>query len=179
LVLTVTRSELEMLEQEAMAGCAAAFGRLIRHYDHDLRGVVWAVVRNADETDDVMQVAYEKAFRSIGSFGGRSSLKTWLHSICYRAALDHVRYEGRRRHRDVDGMVDLAGTRLTDDVAIAHNELDAAMAALDQDRRAVLMLTAVLGYTFDEVAEITGTPRGTVASRAGRAREQLRKELRE
>ena len=176
-MLAVTTSEIELLERKAAGGGAAAFGRLIRLYDHDLRGVVWAVVRNTHETDDVMQVAYEKAFRSIGSFDGRSSLKTWLHSICYRAAIDHVRYEGRRRHQDVDNMRDLAGPRSTDDAALARNELGTAFSVLDEEQRVVLMMTAGLGYTFDEVAEITGVRRGTVASRASRARDLLRKEL--
>ena len=53
---------------------------MIRQWDHDLRGVVWAVVRSSHATDDVMQTAYEKAFRSLDRFGGRSAMKTWLHS---------------------------------------------------------------------------------------------------
>ena len=54
------------LEDRACRGDAAAFGELIRSYDRDLRAVVWAVVRTGPDTDDVMQVAYEKAFRSVG-----------------------------------------------------------------------------------------------------------------
>ena len=176
-MLSVTTTDLALLTRQALDGSATAFGQLIRHYDRDLRGVVWSVVRNAQDTDDVMQSAYEKAFRSLSTFGGRSSLKTWLHSICYRAAVDFVRYEGRRRHADVDTMIDLAGGSTPADAVVARSEVDAAFAVLDQDQRAVLMLTAGLGYTFDDVAEITGMNRGTVASRASRARKRVRKEL--
>lgn len=173
----VTTTDLELLTRQALSGDATAFGRLIRLYDRDLRGVVWAVVRSGPDTDDVMQSAYEKAFRSLDSFAGRSSLKTWLHSICYRTAIDFVRYEGRRRHGDVDAMIDLAGSASPADEVIARGEVESAFALLDQDQRTVLMLTAKLGFSFDEVAEITGMNRGTVASRAARAKKRIRREL--
>lgn len=178
------------LQAQARAGDAAAFGQLIRRWDNDLRGVVWSVVRSATHTDDVMQQSYEKAFRSIGSFDGRSSMKTWLHSICYRTAIDHVRYEGRRRHRDIDDLGDAGGSvrdvdggwpamatvpnaEAPDDRVIASIELSEVLDQLDADQRVVLMLTAGLGYSFEETAEIVGMKRGTVASKAGRARKLL------
>lgn len=56
------------LEVRAGRGDAAAFGALIRRHDPDLRGVAWSVCRLANTTDDIMQAAYEKAFRSIDGF---------------------------------------------------------------------------------------------------------------
>ena len=162
------------LESRARGGDAAAFGALIRAWDRDLRGVAWSVVRSADGTDDVMQAAYEKAFRSLGRFDGRSSMKTWLHSIIYRTALDHVRYEGRRRHADLEVVDQIRpGADSASDRAIGQIELGQAMDALDPEQRAALMLTAGLGYSFDEAAAITGERRGTMASRVSRARKKL------
>jgi len=123
-----------------------------------------------------MQSAYEKAFGALSSFDGRSSLKTWLHSICYRAAIDYVRYEGRRRHSDVADYRGLSATADSADQAVARVDLDRAFAKLDEDERAMLMLTAGLGHTFDDAARIVGIPRGTVASKVGRARARLRVE---
>jgi len=162
------------IEARARAGDGEAFGQLIRSWDHDLRGVVWAVVRSSHATDDVMQSAYEKAFAAIRSFDGRSSLKTWLHSICYYAAIDHVRYEGRRQHDIVDDQIGLPRINDAADQAVARVELDRAFARLDDEQRALLMLTAGLGHSFDETASIVGLPRGTVASKVGRARARLR-----
>jgi RNA polymerase sigma-70 factor (ECF subfamily) len=166
-----TESELEA---KARSGDAAAFGALIRAWDRDLRGVAWSVVRSPHATDDVMQAAYEKAFRSLDHFDGRSALRTWLHSIVYRTALDHVRYEGRRRHADLE-VVDRvrSGPDSASGPALTQVELSQAMDALDPGQRAALMLTAGLGYSFDEAAAITGEPRGTIASRVGRARKKL------
>ena len=166
---------VDELESAACAGDPAAFGRLIRLHDHDLRGVVWSVVRDAHAVDDVMQVAYEKAFRSIGRFTGGSTIKTWLHTICYRCAIDHGRFEGRRRHLSLAAVEATAGSASTSDAAIGRLEVADALQRLDPDARTLIMLTGVVGMSFDEAAEVTGTPRGTVASRISRARAELRR----
>ena len=167
--------DLAQLERQSRAGDAQAFGALLRLHDHDLRGVVWAVVRDGHAVDDVMQTAYEKAFRAIGSFAGDSSLKTWLHSICYRCAIDHVRHEGRRAHVALDVLADRPGDASTTDDALARLSLADALNRLDPETRALVMMTTALGLSFDETAEVTGLARGTVASRVGRARELLRR----
>lgn len=162
------------IEARARSGDAAAFGQLIREWDRDLRGVVWSVVGSAHATDDVMQTSYEKAFRSIARFDGRASLKTWLHTICLRSAIDYTRYESKRRHDDVADLVSPPASPDVSQQVIASAELDHAFASLGEVERLLIMLTAGLGYSFDETATIVGLPRGTVASKVGRARAQLR-----
>lgn len=171
--MAVVGEPIEDLEERACRGEAAAFGHLIRVFDGDLRATVWSVVRSSEVTDDVMQVAYERAFRSIRTFKRESSLKTWLHSICYRAAIDHVRYESRRRHERIEDALAFSAGVGVDDAVIARMELVEALGRLDPSQRAVVMLTAGLGYSFDEAAAITGLRRGTVASKAARARRRL------
>ncbi len=163
-------------EAAARRGEPQAFGRLLRRWDHDLRGVAWAVVRDAHAVDDVCQAAYEKAFRSIDRFAGDSSMKTWLHSIVYRAAIDHTRREGIRRHETLDAVAATAGPASTSDSAIGHLEVLDTFGRLDPETRAMVMLTGVAGLSFDEVAAICGVARGTVASRVSRARTRLRTE---
>jgi len=162
------------LEARAGRGDAAAFGALIRRFDPDLRGVAWSVCRSANATDDIMQAAYEKAFRSINRFGHRSSMKTWLHSIVYRTALDHLRYEGHRRHQELEVVDQLnPGADSTAGRAMANVEVADAMDQLEPEQRAALMLTAGLGYSFDDAADIAGVSRGTIASRVSRGRAKL------
>ncbi len=169
-------TDLTLLERRARDGDASAFGLLLRQWDHDLRGVAWSVVRSAPATDDVMQDAYERAFRSIENFDGRSSMKTWLHSIVYRSAIDHYRYEGRRQHDDVDTLRDVGTTDAAarpERSALDRAELASVLDDCPPDQRAMLMMTAGLGYSFDETAEILDMNRGTVASRVGRLRNRL------
>ena len=162
------------LETRARQGDPAAFGELIREWDRDLRGVVWSVVRSAHATDDVMQTAYEKAFRSIDRFDGQASMKTWLHTICLRSAIDHTRYESHRSHDDIVAMASPPTSPDAAASAVASVQLDEAFNSLDGVERLLIMLTAGLGYSFDETATIVGMPRGTVASKVGRARDRLR-----
>ena len=163
------------LVARACAGDAVAFGAIARIVDSDLRGVVWAVLRDQHSVDDVMQAAYEKAFREIAGFQERSSLKTWLHSICYRTAIDHLRYEARRQHENVDTTLLESPRSIGDDVA-TRIEFAAVMDRMDPTTRTLLMLTAGFGHSYDEVAEITGIARGTVASRVARAKDKIRNE---
>lgn len=164
------------LEAQARAGDPKAFGALIRQYDDRLRGVAWAVVRDPHRTDDVMQSAYEKAFRSIRRFDGRSSISTWLHSIVYRTAIDSTRYEGRRRHDDIDEMPAVASPVDAERQALSRVEVESVMDRLSPEDRAALMLIAGHGLSYDEAAAILGEARGTVASRVSRARQRLARE---
>ncbi len=173
------------LERRACRGEAAAFGQLARMYDSDLRNVVWSVFRQPRFIDDIMQSSYERAFAKIATFDSRSSLKTWLAAICYRTAVDHARYEGRRRHSSVDDEEIAVGYDATfaDSIDVAahvasRDALERAMARLSSDEAAILTMTAGLGYSFDEVATVMNIKRGTVASRASRARSRLQQELR-
>lgn len=170
------RNDDAELERRAIGGDAGAFGQIIRMHERDLRGLAWSVVRDNHQADDVLQTAFEKAFRRIKTFNGDGSLKAWLQSICYRAALDHIRYEGRRRHQNIEH---IASPPSTDDVATEveiAQRFEAVMASLDPETRALMMLTAGLGHTAADAARITNIPVGTVNSRLSRAKRRLRKE---
>lgn len=158
-----------------------AFTALVRHHDDDLRALVWSVVRDRWLMDDVLQAAYEKAFRGLASFRGDSSVRTWLHRICYTTAIDALRHEGRRRHEVLEAVdpgdpVVVAALDVADR-ASRRVDLVRAWATLPPDQRAALTLVAVHGMTYDEAAEVCGTRAGTVASRVSRARARLRELL--
>lgn len=159
------------------AGDVQGFTALVRRHDDDLRALVWSIVRDRWLMDDVLQAAYEKAFRGLGSFRGGSSLRTWLHRICYTTAIDALRHEGRRRHEVLDDPGGSAGFATVLDVAesaAGRVDLSRAWAALPPDQRAALTLVAVHGMTYDEAAQVCGTRAGTVASRVSRGRARLR-----
>ena len=160
---------------------AESFAEILPEHDDYLRGVVWAVVRDPDVIDDIMQATYEKAYRSVGGFDGRSSLRTWLHTICYRTAIDHIRHELRQHRVSLDvaatEAIDPRQRSMSDDVDKRLVAID-VLARLDPEHRALLYFTAGLGYSYDEVAEIVGMSRGTVASKVSRAKDRLRKGVR-
>ncbi len=157
---------------------AASFGRQIRAWDAELRGVAWSVVRSQQATDDVMQDAYERAFRALHTFEGGSSMKTWIFSIVYRTAIDYLRRETRRQHESIDLLAGSADDVRTSSFApdpLAAIELESLLDSCTPEQRSILMLTAGYGFSYDETAEILDMSRGTVASKVSRLRTRLQR----
>ena len=167
------------LVAKARAGDVRAFERLIAERDDVLRALAFRMLGSRDEMDDVLQDAFVRAFRGLERFEGSSSFGTWLYRIVANACLDELRRRGRRseigfeqvaeRPAPGDGLDDAAGVRL---------DLAAALAALDPDLRALVLMVDAHGLSYEEAGEIVGIPAGTVASRINRARSALRVHLR-
>jgi RNA polymerase sigma-70 factor (ECF subfamily) len=166
------------LLHRARAGDAEAFTLLIRECDEAMRAMVFSVVGDRWLMDDVLQLAYEKAFRAIASFRGDSAFRTWLHRVCWTTAIDVMRAEGRRRHLPIEE-AELRPSSAPGPASSVESRLawDAAWARLDPDHRAALVLVVGEGLTYEEAAEVFGVRPGTVASRLSRARGRLREAL--
>ncbi len=126
--------------------------------------------------DDAVQDVFLVVHRRLPDFEARSSVKTWLFGIVHRVAHDH-----RRRVARKGGLEPLAPT-LADrgpgpleqlEAHEALRELDAALSALDVDKRAVLVLTEIEQMTAPEIAEALGVNLNTVYSRLRAARREL------
>ena len=153
----------------ARDGDQAALGRFVRSTQPD----VWRLVAHLldrNEADDITQEVYERALRGLAGFRGESSARTWLLSIARRTCVDAIRRKTRIRVRDERLRV-LADER-TDRVDELV-ELDDVLATLDEDRRSAFVLTQLLGYSYQEAAEVCGCPVSTIRSRVARARGDL------
>lgn len=164
------------LVNAASSGDSAAFGQLVRRHDDKMRGVVWRVVGSQSAMDDVLQDAYLKAWRAIGSYRGESAFTSWLYSIVYRTAIDWQRSQRRLSVVPNEELPTTAGV----DHAIGIVESSAlrdALASLPADQLAVVTLIDGEGRSYDEVAVMLDVSGGTVASRLHRARAALRDHL--
>jgi len=131
--------------------------------------------------EDLTQEVFTSAWKSLDSFRGDSSIRTWLHRIAYHAFIDVQ----RRRERDKT----LAGTLSEQDCGAADDPLAGvvteecvsqvakALRDLDLDERTVLLLHYVDGLSYREMAQTLGRPDGTVKWITSRALESLRKRL--
>src|SRR5688572_31529672 len=126
---------------------------------------VWRALRHLgapeSEADDLVQEVFVVVHRRLPSFEGRSSLRTWLYGICLRVASDYrrrarVRYERSAADpaRDLSESASLAPDERTQ----ARAQLRDLLAALDDDKREVLVLYEIEGLPMTEVAEILGCP---------------------
>ena len=164
-----------MLVERARAGDAAAFEQLIERYDRQLRGLAFRVLEDRGAMDDVLQEAYVKAFVGLREFSGRAAFGTWLYRIVYNAALDELRRRSRRPAPLSDERPEQAETGVAlEDGAVQRLDLAAALAALDPDLRALVLMVDADGMDYAQAAHVLGIPPGTVASRLNRARRALR-----
>jgi RNA polymerase sigma-70 factor, ECF subfamily len=164
----------ERLLESARAGDHAAFSTLLRRHDDQMRALAWSILRDRSAMDDALQDAYLKAYRNLDRFRGESRFSTWLHRIVYRTCLDHVRR--RRPTETFDGFEPAATDRAQRDVD-ERLTVQRALATLDPETAAALVLVDRDGHSYDEAGAILGIPAGTVASRLHRGRRALRAAL--
>ena len=120
---------------------------------------------DADHVDDLVQDTYLRALRSLHTFRGDSDGRRWLLSIARRACAEGV--EQRRRARRTE-----LTRRSTHDHA-ATTELELLIDDLPDEQRLAFVLTQLLGYPYEEAADVCGCPIGTIRSRVARARAAL------
>jgi len=145
--------------------------------------IAQGVLRNAADAEDVAQEAMLKAFRSYHRLRDPQKFRTWLVRITFRLALDRSRSAKRREKRETEwSMPKLRTLPPTVETLAASSEfqarLERAVGELPEKLRLVLLLSAIQGYTLDEVSSILAIPAGTVKSRLFFARKQLAEKLR-
>ena len=128
------------------------------------------------DIEDVGQEVFVTVHRRLSTFEGRSKLRTWLYGICLRVASDHRRRAYVRRERaTADPARDIAEAdeRAPDAQVQARAELHTLLDDLDEDKRAVVVLYEIEGFSMKEVAEIVGCPLQTAYSRLHAARDRM------
>jgi RNA polymerase sigma-70 factor (ECF subfamily) len=173
------RTDAELLAAH-VAGDADAFAALVARHRDRLWAIALRTMRNPDDAADALQDAYVAAFRRAGSFRGEAAVTTWLHRVVVNACLDRVRRNKVRAAdplpTDPDRAAELGTTADALDPLEAKEqraEVNAALARLNADQRAALVLVDMEGYSVEETARILGCAVGTVKSRCARGRARL------
>jgi len=179
----------EALVRRALVGELAAFEELVlRHRDVVYR-VATRIVGDAD-ADDVCQDSFLRAFNRLGSFRGESPFRAWLLRITHNTALNLL--ARRQRLQPVEstgeepGAVRWEGGPPPDPTPIEQLEISerrerlaAKLGLLSPAHRAVLALRDLEGLSYEEIAQVTETPLGSVKGRLHRARGELIEILRQ
>jgi RNA polymerase sigma-70 factor (ECF subfamily) len=143
------------------------------HAAYVLRSLRHLGVAESD-LEDVAQEVFVTVHRKVASFEGRSKLRTWLYGICLRVASDYRRRAHVRRERaTADPARELRDERGPDAQVQARTELRALLDGLDDEKRAVVVLYEIEGFSMKEVAEILDCPLQTAYSRLHAARDRM------
>jgi RNA polymerase sigma-70 factor (ECF subfamily) len=187
-----SRRQDDELVARTQAGDAAAFDELIVKYSPRLYGLVYHMTSNHEDTHDMMQDIWAKAFRSINTFRGKSSFYTWIHSVGVNMTLNFLKKRNRRSHQSLDDL-DSGIERDKDLVELAANStpireanlkelqkrLNDALQTLSHDHRTVVTMSDIQGIPHAEIAKILGISDGTVRSRLFYAHQRLQNYLSE
>jgi RNA polymerase sigma-70 factor, ECF subfamily len=140
--------------------------------------VAFSVLRNRQDAEDVAQEAYVRAHQRFRQLRERDRFRAWLVRMTWRLAIDHLRSARRRLVREQFHATTLAPS--VDEAASASErsaQLWAAIDALPEKLRLVVVLAAMDGYDIREVAQLLDLPEGTVKSRLFSARQKLKEHL--
>jgi RNA polymerase sigma-70 factor (ECF subfamily) len=176
--------------KRVQAGDVAAFDVLIRKYRERLFGVVYNLTSNREDTADLVQDAFIKAFQSINRFQGQSSFFTWLYKIAVNTTLSHLRKNKLRQFFSLekvqeDGAATEILNQLTDTSGADRDaylkelqeKLNEALQKLSIKHRTVITLFEIDGLSHAEIAEVMDCSEGTVRSRLHYAKQFLQGEL--
>ncbi len=183
------------LVKAALGGDRDAFGRLIDRYKRLVFSICLSHTRNEDDAMDLVQDTFLKAWTKLDSFQPDSNFKAWVCRIAANASIDKLRRRKTRRAGELDdriGAGDLSEGKVPSigtfgrQSPLKETELQrmgealwAAMDKLADGHRQCVLLCDVQGYSYQEIADELGIPKGTVMSRLFYARKKLQAELAE
>jgi RNA polymerase sigma-70 factor (ECF subfamily) len=173
----------------ALAGREDGFEELVRRYQRPIVAYVYRMVGDYDAALDLAQEVFIKVYNSLGRYRPEFKFSTWIYRIAHNAAIDHLRRQGASRTEDMEVMGEggstfekpLASKSLTPEQETERGErraeIEEVVAQLSPAYRELIVLRHSHDLSYDEIAEVTALPLGTVKNRIFRAREAMRELL--
>jgi RNA polymerase sigma-70 factor (ECF subfamily) len=187
------RDELDLIRRLQQRD-EKAFVQCMRAYQDKIYGLIYRMLGNHAEAQDVAQEVFVTVFKSIDGFRGDSKLSTWLYRIAANHCKNRIKYLRRRAHKATTDLDAHAERALQDSPSSTLGQAHAgpaevlegaqlerivqrAIEKLDEEPRLLLVLRDVEEMSYEEIMQVTGLPEGTVKSRLHRARQALKEEI--
>ena len=175
-------STKQQIVRKAAAGDRVAFHQLVQEHSHAMFRLAWRISGDESAADDIVQEAFIKAWRKIGSFRMESGFRTWLHRITVNTAMDHLRKQARvKQHESAQpGLEQLAvgASSPKHDIQIdVQVQTKAAMMKLSETEQVALMLRHFEGHSIKEISQILDMSATACKQAIFRAVKKMRIEL--
>ena len=176
----------EFTLRRAQKGDAQAFEQLVTPHEQMLWRVCWHYTHHQEDAADCLQETMLKAWRAIKSYRSECSLSSWLYRIASTVCLDFLRKQKRLPQTESadelaeEGFSPVDESPTPDEAILKAESADSIRAAIDslpEDMRTVIILYALQGLGYEEIADTMNTSVGTVKSRLNRARQKIAKFL--
>jgi RNA polymerase sigma-70 factor (ECF subfamily) len=179
-------SDQQMITR-ALGGEQDSFEQIVHRYNRPVAKFIYRMVNDYETALDLTQEVFLKVYTALDKYDERYKFSTWLFKIASNHTIDYL----RRQHGEVslDALKEASEGHLLE--AAAEGPTPERQAILNQRRaaieqaitelpvsyRQVIMLRHVAEMEYEEIAEITGLPMGTVKNRLFRAREAIREKI--
>ena len=168
----------------AIAGHEDGFEELVRRYQRPITNYVYRMLNNYDAALDVTQEVFIKVYNSLARYSSEYKFSTWLYRIAHNAAIDYIRRNSVNQQsieaENADGsyQLQLESPNPTPEQERERSEwrteIETVVKCLPTVYRDLIVLRHAQDLSYDEIAEITNLPLGTVKNRLFRAREMMR-----
>jgi RNA polymerase sigma-70 factor (ECF subfamily) len=176
----------EELVEAFQGGDTSAFDQLVSRWDRKIQGAIYRMVGSGEDSRDLCQEAFLKAYRGLSGFKKEARFSSWLYQIAVNVCRDRMR---RQRGKTMVSLDEMAGGGELPLRGVAPSALELmeagdlsrsvalAVASLPEEQREVIVLKEYQDLTFQEIADALDVPVSTVKTRLYRGLTQLRQRL--
>lgn len=174
----------EILIRRVKNGDCQAFNPLVERYKLALYKLMYRMVYNRDDAEDLVEEAFIKAYRSISKFEIGRPFYAWLSRIAVNNAINFLRKEKRGRTEPLEWSEHRLVAEKHNPITMTREKMlteriNKAMVQLPQEYRTILVLRVNDELSYDEISKVLKIPKGTVMSRLARARQRLKEIFKE
>ena len=174
--------------RRTLAGSEEAFAEIVKRFQRPVFSVIVRMVRDPGLAEDLTQETFIKAFRALRTYDPRRKLSSWLFTIAHNTTIDHLRRKSLKTvpletdseesdpldRLPVDDTASPERAAMSQDLAQAFEQ---ELRAIRPEYAEILVLRFQEGLAYEEIAEVTGLPMGTVKTHLFRARRLLARRL--